>query len=200
MRGRDSQGGDDFSRFVAECSAGLIRAALLVTYNLHDAEDLVQEALFRTAKRWPQVRRMEHPFAYTRKIVVNLALRSAGERTTMQSALDLGHCLDRADGDANGWLEAIDERDELIQRMGSLTPRQRAVVVLRYLEDLSEVEVAELLGWPIGSVKSTTARAIERLRSGSRFSEAKNRRNAPGSTDRNGSRAGEEEASDDVVL
>jgi RNA polymerase sigma-70 factor (sigma-E family) len=200
MRGRDSQGGDDFSRFVAESSAGLIRAALLVTYNLHDAEDLVQEALFRTAKRWPQVRRMEHPFAYTRKIVVNLALRSAGERTTMQSALDLGHCLDRADGDANGWLEAIDERDELIQRMGSLTPRQRAVVVLRYLEDLSEVEVAELLGWPIGSVKSTTARAIERLRSGSRFSEAKNRRNAPGSTDRNGSRAGEEEASDDVVL
>jgi RNA polymerase sigma-70 factor (sigma-E family) len=200
MLGRDPQGGDDFSRFVAESSAGLIRAALLVTYNLQDAEDLVQEALFRTAKRWPRVRRMEHPFAYARKIVVNLALRGAGERTTMQSALDLGQCLDRADGDADGWLEAIDIRDELIQRMGSLTARQRAVVVLRYLEDLSEVEVAELLGWPIGSVKSTTARAIERLRSGSRSSGAKNRRKAPGSTDRNGSRAAEEGASDDVVL
>jgi DNA-directed RNA polymerase specialized sigma24 family protein len=65
----------DFDRFVAETTNGLVRTAYLIVGNLHEAEDLVQETLLKVAKRWPKVSRMEHPEAYARRILVNLALR-----------------------------------------------------------------------------------------------------------------------------
>src|SRR5579863_1092110 len=71
---------EDFERFVAEATDDLLRTAYLVLWDLASAEDLVQECLFRVARRWPRVRTMEHPTAYARRIVVNLALDDAKHR------------------------------------------------------------------------------------------------------------------------
>jgi DNA-directed RNA polymerase specialized sigma24 family protein len=129
---------DEFERFVAETTDDLLRTAYLVLWDLAGAEDLVQECLFRVARRWPRVRSMEHPTAYARRIVVNLALDGA-ERRRRHNA-------------------------ELLAVLGTLAPLQRAVLALRYYDDLSEAQVAEILGCSVGTVKSTAWRALERLR------------------------------------
>src|SRR5205809_4429791 len=64
----------DFDRFVANSTDSLLRTAYLIVWDLPEAEDLVQETLFKVARRWPKVSRMEHPAAYARRILVNLAL------------------------------------------------------------------------------------------------------------------------------
>lgn len=71
----------DFDRFVAESTDGLLRTAYLIAWDLHEAEDLVQETLFRVARRWPKVSRMDHPVAYARRILVNLALEGNSKRS-----------------------------------------------------------------------------------------------------------------------
>jgi DNA-directed RNA polymerase specialized sigma24 family protein len=70
----------EFECFAAEASAGLLRTGYVVTSDLAEAEDLVQETLLRTAKRWPRMKRMDYPLAYARRILVNLALWGAHER------------------------------------------------------------------------------------------------------------------------
>ena len=72
---------DDFDRFVADNGDGLLRTAYLMVGDLHEAEDLVQEALFKIASRWPRVCRMDNPVAYTRRILVNLALHGSSKRS-----------------------------------------------------------------------------------------------------------------------
>ena len=70
----------DFDRFVADSTDPLLRTAYLIVWDLGEAEDLVQETLLQVARRWPRVRRMEHPIAYTRRILVNRALGGASRR------------------------------------------------------------------------------------------------------------------------
>ncbi len=157
---------DEFDRFVGESADGLLRAAYLIVWDATDAEDLVQECFFRLARRWTRVRRMEHPRAYARRVLVNLALDANGPSRRRSSELGAGieGMAERADAAAARLFGRVEEAKDLERALGELAPRQRAVLVLRYFEDLSEAQVAGLMGCSVGTVKSTTARALERLR------------------------------------
>ncbi len=167
QRTRQSSSRQEFEHFVADCVDGLLRAAYLITWDFAEAEDLVQECLFRVARHWPRVRAMEHPGAYTRKVLVNLALDEGRRRTRQKSELALSGTRvvedheDEAAVRVLGWVET---NTDLTSALGQLAPRQRVTLVLRYFDDLSEAQVAEVMGCSVGTVKSTTSRALERLR------------------------------------
>jgi RNA polymerase sigma-70 factor (sigma-E family) len=150
--------GRDFDRFVAEGTEGLLRTAYLIVGDLHEAEDLVQETLFKVARRWPKVGRMDYPAAYARRILVNLALRGSPKRSRRRTELSEMH-----PGDPAAPAAAIDRHDELHAALAALPPRQRAVLVLRYFLDLPEAEVAAALQCSLGTVKSTASRGLARL-------------------------------------
>ena len=158
----------EFDQFVADSADGLLRAASLITWDAAEAEDLVQECLFRVARRWPRVRKMDHPSAYARTVLVHLALdegkRRALRRAELQEAA-AGRIDEHEDDAAARVLGRVEASADLLQALGELPPRQRVALVLRYFEDLSEAEAAEAMGCSVGTVKSTTSRALERLRS-----------------------------------
>jgi RNA polymerase sigma-70 factor (sigma-E family) len=149
----------DFDRFVSDSTEGLLRTAYLIVWDLPEAEDLVQETLLKVARRWPRVRRMKRPLAYTRRILVNLALDGSGRHARDRLELTGEHPPDQSD-EADG---AIELHDELLAALAALPPRQRSVIVLRYYLDLPEVEVAAALKCSLGTVKSTASRGLARL-------------------------------------
>jgi RNA polymerase sigma-70 factor (sigma-E family) len=157
----------EFERFVASHGERLLRTAYLITWDLAEAEDLVQECLLRVARRWPRVRAMSRPEAYARRILVNLALDGAKLRTRLKSELEeqRGPSLESPlqAGSLDGLAE-LDNRSELLDALGALPGRQRLVLVLRYFADLSEAQTAEALDCSLGTVKSTTSRGLARLR------------------------------------
>ena len=156
----------DFEQFVTASSDALLRTAYLVVWDAVEAEDLVQECLLAVARRWPRVRRMDHPHAYARRVLVNLALDGTQRRTRRRQELvgEEAAALAAAPDDASARrLDAVGIRAELIEALGTLPPRQRTVLVLRYFEDLTEAQVAELLGCSVGTVKSTASRGLSRL-------------------------------------
>jgi RNA polymerase sigma factor (sigma-70 family) len=106
---------------------------------------------------------MDHPLAYARRILINLALDGAKRRSVHQQELELRALHERADEAAARELGALDTKSELLAALAALPARQRAVVVLRYFGDLSEAQVAAALGCSIGTVKSTSSRALTRL-------------------------------------
>ena len=158
----------EFDQFVADVADRLVRAAYLITWDLADAEDLVQECLFKVARRWPRVRRMDHPRAYARTVLVHLALDDGKHRTRRRAELaaaDATPLEHHEDDAAVRVLGRVEASADLMQALAALAPRQRVALVLRYFEDLSEADVAEAMGCSVGTVKSTTSRALERLRS-----------------------------------
>jgi RNA polymerase sigma-70 factor (sigma-E family) len=158
---------DEFDRFVAEVGEGFLRAAYLITWDLADAEDLVQECLFKVARRWPRVRKMDHPTAYARTVLVHLALDGGEHRTRRRAELAEAAAVpleQHEDDAAVRVLGRVEASADLMQALGALPPRQRVALVLRYFEDLSEADVAGAMGCSVGTVKSTTSRALERLR------------------------------------
>jgi RNA polymerase sigma-70 factor (sigma-E family) len=155
----------EFDRFVSDSSPDLLRDGYLLMWNLAEAEDLIQETLFRVAKRWPDVRVMEFPKAYARRILFNLALRENKRNSRIRSQSNGTDSLERvADERFEGRILSIDIHSDIVTALARLPLRQRAVIVLRYYEDLTENEIAEILGWPIGTVKSTASRALVELR------------------------------------
>lgn len=156
----------DFDRFVASHASELLRVGYLVVGDLAEAEDLVQESLLRVARRWPRVQRMEHPDAYARRILVNLALDGKKRRTREREELasdDRLPFVELAENAAAN-ITAVEAQSELIAALAALPPRQRAVLVLRYFEDLSVAQVAAILDCSLGTVKSTASRGLARLR------------------------------------
>ena len=151
----------DFDQFVAAHVDDLVRTAYLIVWDDAEAEDLVQECLLKVARRWPRIRRMEQPRAYARRILVNLALDGARGRARRRSELEPGASASPVAVDP---LPEIDTRAELLQALGQLPARQRAVLVLRYFNDLTEAQVAEVLGCSPGTVKSNASRGLARLR------------------------------------
>jgi RNA polymerase sigma-70 factor (sigma-E family) len=150
----------DFTAFVVASSRRLLRGAYLITGDLADAEDLLQTALERAYRRWPAIRRTEVPEAYVRRIVVTSAINAGRRRRVTSSPLDEARMPgrpDRAVEDTAGRLALA----ELVRR---LPVGQRAVLVLRYFDDLTEAETARVLGCTVGTVKSQHARAMARLR------------------------------------
>jgi RNA polymerase sigma-70 factor (sigma-E family) len=164
--GRDDRRRVEFEQFVADSTDALLRTAYLVVGDLTESEDLVQECFVTIAKRWPRVRAMEHPRAYARRVLLNLALDGSARRSRRRLELEHATSLDeRFDERSSGELIAVDTRSALVAALARLPPRQRAVLVLRYFEDLSESETAAALQCSVGTVKSTASRALARLQS-----------------------------------
>jgi RNA polymerase sigma-70 factor (sigma-E family) len=146
---------EGFDRFVVEASPALLRTAYRLTGDVHLAEDLLQSALWRVARRWHAA--SDNPVAYARKVLVNLA--SDGWRARARRVREVpGHVPETR----NDVSDAVD--DEILGAINALAPRQRAVVVLRYWEDRSVEETAALLGCTAGTVKSTASKALAHLR------------------------------------
>ena len=150
----------DFTAFVAGSSRRLLRGAYLITGDLDEAQDLLQTALERAYRCWPSVRRSEVPEAYVRRILVNLAVDRWRVRRVKTVALD----EDLLPGLEDREVEGVPARSALLACVRQLPVGQRAVLVLRYFNDLTEAETARVLGCSVGNVKSQHARAMARLR------------------------------------
>jgi RNA polymerase sigma-70 factor (sigma-E family) len=150
---------EEFREFVAARSAALLRTAYLLAGDWATAEDLLQTALTKTYLAWKRLGQIEAVEPYARRVLVNTATswwrrRWHGERPTEVLP-------ERAAGD--GQDERV-ERDALWRHVKALPSRQRAVLVLRFYEDLSEAQTAHLLGVSVGTVKSQCSRALATLR------------------------------------
>jgi RNA polymerase sigma-70 factor (sigma-E family) len=141
-------------------SDSLLRAAFLLVGDWGLAEDLVQATLANVYRAWRRIERAGNPNAYVRRMLVNEAKRAwrrrrvrevFGVRAPEAAVPEVGH-------------QRVEDADQVVRILVTLPPRQRAVVVLRYLEDLPEAEVAALLGCSVGTVKSQSARALDSLR------------------------------------
>ncbi|MEO8106827.1 MAG: SigE family RNA polymerase sigma factor [Actinomycetes bacterium] len=156
-------GGDDFESFVAARSGALLRYAYVLTGDQHRAEDLVQSALASCYRHWRRIRAADAE-RYVRKAVLNAHLSwwRRPMRTRETSVGDVAQTADLRMADP-GVDSALVIRDEIWQALTTLPPRQRAVVVLRYYEDLSENEVAARMDVAIGTVKSQHKKAMRTL-------------------------------------
>ena len=156
--------GQEFDDFVRGRSAALLRTAYALTGDRGHAEDLLQTALLRTARRWTAAR--DAPEAYVRQVLVNLCRDRVRwlQRRPREAALPDGADPAGAAGAAGELAEQVGQRRSVIQALKGLPAGQRQVVVLRFLEDLSVAETAELLGISQGTVKSYTSRALASLR------------------------------------
>jgi RNA polymerase sigma-70 factor, ECF subfamily len=148
-----------FREFVAARSAALLRTAYLLAGDWATAEDLLQTSLTKTYIAWRRLGQIEAAEPYARRVLINTATswwrrRWHGERPT--AVLPERSIPDRVDERA--------ERDAMWRHVQALPSRQRAVLVLRFYEDLSEMDTARLLGVSVGTVKSQCSRALAVLR------------------------------------
>jgi RNA polymerase sigma-70 factor (sigma-E family) len=149
---------ESFDEFVRSRSGALLRSAYLLTTDRHAAEDLLQDVLERVYVRWRRIRWA--PEAYARRALVHQAISRWRYRRRRPEEPRSGG-VDRAAADhANG----VVTRQLVLSALRELPPRQRAAVVLRYLDDLSEADTARLLGCSVGAVKSHTSRGLAKLR------------------------------------
>jgi RNA polymerase sigma-70 factor (sigma-E family) len=148
-----------FLEFVKSQAAPLHRMAYLLCGDWHLADDLVQETLAKSFRHWHRVQRAENPDAYVRRMLINEARRH-WRRHRNAVPTDLSAWEPGVPDDA----AAVTNRVALFQALLSLPARQRATVVLRYLEGMSERETAAILGCGEGTVKSQTSRALGSLR------------------------------------
>jgi RNA polymerase sigma-70 factor (sigma-E family) len=150
-----------FEAFVSESGDALLRTATLLTSDRHAAEDVYQETLHRLAMRWSRV---ENPGGFCRQVMHNLVIDLARARQRRPRELELRDNYDGKDPQAGDPASAAELRPTVLAALDTLTVHQRAIVVLRYFEDRSQDEVAELLGVSPGTVKSTASRAMAQLR------------------------------------
>ena len=151
---------DDFDDFVRNRSFKLLRSAYLLTGDQQLAEDLVQDALVRTFRSWNRLQRTENAEAYTRKVMYHLQVawwRRDRVKEYSDEVID-----DRAS--THDPYDDVNRRMMLRKALTRLAPKQRAVIVLRFYEDLDVGQTAEILGCSQGTVKSQTAKAIKNLR------------------------------------
>jgi RNA polymerase sigma-70 factor (sigma-E family) len=146
---------EDFEDFVAARQQALLRTAFLLTGHRQDAEDLVQAALIKAVPHWERI--SGDPEAYVRRILVRENVSRWRARRWREVSVEAPTDVGRDDEDVAG-------RVALQEALRRLAPRQRAVIVLRYFEDCSESQTAELLGVSVGTVKSQTRDALVRLR------------------------------------
>ena len=149
---------EGFPTFVRDRSAALARTAFLLTADRHLAEDLVQTALAKVADRWSRIAGVGDPTPYVRKVMLRTAISWRRRRTSGE--VPVATMPDRGDAAATG----ADADERLRRALRALPPRQRAVIVLRFFEDLTEAESAAALGCSVGTVKSQAARGLARLR------------------------------------
>jgi RNA polymerase sigma-70 factor (sigma-E family) len=146
---------ESFEEFVAARRPALLRTAYLMTGSHEDAEDLVQVALVKAVPHWRKI--SDRPEPYVRRILA----RESVSRWRRRRWREVGTAepLEAGASDVD-----VAEREDLRRALLSLAPRQRAVVVLRYYEDLTEAQTADALGITVGTVKSQARDALARLR------------------------------------
>jgi RNA polymerase sigma-70 factor (sigma-E family) len=149
---------ESFGEFVAVALPGLLRFGHVLTGDPKQAEDLVQEALARSLRRWRSVR-CDDATAYVRKVMVNLNINRWRQ---WDARVQLGAVPENCTEDLA--LRRTDDWDLLRRALRSLPVRQRTVLVLRYYEDLPEASIAELMRCRPGTVKSLAARGLAALR------------------------------------
>ena len=158
---------EGFAQFAVAREQALQRTAWLLTGDWALAEDLVQTALVRSWPRWERIRRQDDPEIYVRRVMVNTWASWSRRRWRGEQVLE-----DVPERAAPGDLAAeVAARLAVRAALESLTVKERAVLVLRVFDDLSEVQVAQVLGCPVGTVKSTMARATARMRQDPRLAE-----------------------------
>ncbi|WP_328332351.1 SigE family RNA polymerase sigma factor [Kribbella sp. NBC_00382] len=162
--GRD----EDFTAFVLARSGQLVHFARMLCGDAGLAEDLVQTALEKAYLRWDRIE-LGDPFAYVRQAVVNQHLswvrrrlwRERPRGSAAELDEELGFSVSGRTADPS---VAVDHRIAIAGALATLTRRERTVVVLRYVEDLTEAQTAATLGIAVGTVKSANARALQKLR------------------------------------
>ncbi len=153
-----ARGDAEFVEFVRASSARLQRAAYLLTGDRHQAEDDVQTVLVRVYTAWSRIRRQD-PFAYARKVLANLVIdrwRRPIREDATEELPEQAMPGDVADG--------VAVQEWLMRTLAVLSPRERAIVVLRHFWDLAEADVAAELNVSVGTVKSTASRALAKMR------------------------------------
>ncbi|MFI6080972.1 SigE family RNA polymerase sigma factor [Streptomyces sp. NPDC051217] len=161
----DATSRESFLEFVTNRSTALLRTAVLLSGgDRHAGEDLLQNALIKAAGRW---HRIDEPEAYVRQILYRQQVsrwRLKGRRKELTVAEPPDPGLDARTASGADGTGAAELRLVMRDALSRLTARQRAVLVLRYFEDLPEADVARLLGCSVGTVRSTTHRSLARLR------------------------------------
>jgi RNA polymerase sigma-70 factor (sigma-E family) len=149
---------EEFAQFVSAALPRLLRFGHVLTGDPATAEDLVQTALSRSWRAW-RLRNIEDPQAFVRKVMVN-SYASWYRRKSRQETVTANPAQDLVIDDQAA---RVDDRDAVWRALLTLPPRQRTVIVLRYYEGLSELEIAAVMGTTAGTVKSQAARALRRL-------------------------------------
>ncbi|MDX6286371.1 MAG: hypothetical protein QOG53_1856 [Frankiales bacterium] len=148
-----------FAEYVSGQWSALLRYATVLCGDAVEAEELVQAALVRVALRWDRVEAKENPHYYVRRTVLNVYLskwrRLRGRESLTASVPDVA---------MTDPTNAVLDHDVVRRALLHVPPRQRAVLVLRYLEDMTEAQTADVLGCSIGTVKSQTSKGLARLR------------------------------------
>jgi RNA polymerase sigma-70 factor (sigma-E family) len=150
---------EQFDAFMTASWPSLYRTAVLMTGDTHLAEDLLQNAMGKVYKSWHRVSRVEHPRSYARAILANEVATWWRKRSS--SELPVETWPERPS--TVGLDDQVVEADLMREALDTLPPRQRAVVVLRYYEDLSGAEIARVLGISEGAVKTHAHRALHAL-------------------------------------
>lgn len=157
MPGAESDA-DEFDAFVAAEGAALSRLAWVVAGGREQGEDLVQDTLVKAWRHWKRVRASNDARSYVRRILLNTHRTNVRFPRREVSVGDLDSSI------VESPYQRVDLRLALEQALRRLPPKQRAVIALRYLEQRSEQEVADLMGCSPGTVKSHTSRAMSSLR------------------------------------
>jgi len=150
----------DFAAFVRVHSTALLRSAFLLAGDRVDAEELVQDTLVRLFPKWQQVQAADVPLAYVRRSLTNNFLNGRRRR----SASDLLFAEPPERGYEPDFGDRITDQDLVRELLEGLTAKQRAVLVLRYYDDLDDIEIAEIVGCRRGTVRSIISRSLSQLR------------------------------------
>jgi RNA polymerase sigma-70 factor (sigma-E family) len=152
---------EEFREFMRDRASLLHQSAYLLCGDWHLAHDLVQDTLVKAYQHWPRVRQADRPDAYVRRILLNEA---RGRWRRRERVIPVSRFPEGREPVAPDAADEIARRAGLLQALLGLPLRQRATVILRYLEGMSERETAAVLGCSEGTVKSQSARALSALR------------------------------------
>lgn len=149
-----------FAAFVADRQAALLRFAMVLTGDAVLSQDIVADVFSRAFERWPRIAQTEQPYAYVRRMVINEHVSWRRRLRRFAFGFDREFSQPLADDPATTHAE----RDAMLRRLASLPPKQRAVIVLRFYDDLPDAEIAAAMHCAESTVRSNIARALAALR------------------------------------
>ena len=156
-------GGVGFDQFVADRLDRLLGYATAITCDKHLAQDIVQDVLMRAQGKWERIGTMDAPYLYVKRMVTNDYLSWRRRKAAKEIAVERSELAERAPSMADP-ADAHAERDAMRARIAILPRKQRAALVLRFYEDCSDAEIAQVLGCAESTVRSQLSRALQTLR------------------------------------